>query len=312
VRVVGSKGRGVREIVKKGADFVVRIPMRGRIGSLNVSVAAALPLSDIARRRGAAAGTTVGANAGGTNRDNGSRMLVRYGARPLQRQTARAPDRGRRLRRATGVCKPSAGERHVSQQRVASEANMKGELANLDATEQAELLRRKEVSPLELVDAATTRIEKVNPQLNAVITPLFDKARAKAQQAGGSSLPDGPFRGVPFLLKDLVCATGGDPIYDGMRLLRDARFVAPRLKGDEVNMSSRKPVSSRKPDPLPAIPLAMLLLARVEECIEQLKESADQLGQSRDNKDASRVARETIDFLKHWLTSFQITAGRPL
>jgi Amidase len=183
---------------------------------------------------------------------------------------------------------------------------MKGELANLDATEQAELLRRKEVSPLELVDAAITRIEKVNPQLNAVITPLFDKARAKAQQAGGSSLPDGPFRGVPFLLKDLVCATGGDPIYGGMRLLRDARFVAPRLKGDEVNMSSRKP------DPLPAIPLAMLLLGRVEECIEQLKESADQLGQSRDNKDASRVARETIDFLKHWLTSFQITAGRPL
>ena len=58
---------------------------------------------------------------------------------------------------------------------------MKGELANLDATEQAELVRRKEVSPLELVDAAITRIEKVNPQLNAVITPLFDKARAQAQ-----------------------------------------------------------------------------------------------------------------------------------
>jgi hypothetical protein len=191
---------------------------------------------------------------------------------------------------------------------------MKGELANLDATEEAELVRRNEVSPLELVDAAITRIEKVNPQLNAVITPLFDKARAKAPQAGGGSLPDGPFRGVPFLLKNLVCATGGDPIYDGMRLLRDARFVAPRLKGDcqEVNMSSRKPVFSRKPDPLPAIPLAMLLLGRVEERIEQLKESADQLGQSRDNKDASRVAQETIDFLKHWLTSFQITAGRPL
>jgi hypothetical protein len=51
-------------------------------------------------------------------------------------------------------------------------------------------------------------------------------------------------------------------------------------------------MSSRKPDPLPAIHLAMLLLGRVEECIEQLKETADQLGQSRDNKDASRVARE--------------------
>jgi len=50
VRVVGSKGRGVREIVKKGADFVVRVPMRGRIGSLNVSVAAVLALFEIARR----------------------------------------------------------------------------------------------------------------------------------------------------------------------------------------------------------------------------------------------------------------------
>src|SRR6202049_5294534 len=104
---------------------------------------------------------------------------------------------------------------------------MKGELTNLYATEQAELVRRQEVSPLELVDAAITRIERVNPQLNAVITPLFDQARAQAQEARGSSLPDGPFRGVPFLLKDLICATGGDPIYGGMRLLRDARFVAP-------------------------------------------------------------------------------------
>jgi Asp-tRNA(Asn)/Glu-tRNA(Gln) amidotransferase A subunit family amidase len=42
---------------------------------------------------------------------------------------------------------------------------MKGDLANLDATEQAELVRRKEVSPLELVDAAITRIGAVNPQL---------------------------------------------------------------------------------------------------------------------------------------------------
>src|SRR5216683_3185907 len=115
----------------------------------------------------------------------------------------------------------------MSQQRVAYEVNMKGELTNLDATEQAELVRRKEVSPLELVDAAITRIEKVNPQLNAVITPLFDKARAQEQEGRGSSLPDGPFRGVPFLLKDLVCATGDDPLYEGMRLLRDARFVAP-------------------------------------------------------------------------------------
>ena len=53
--VVGSEGRGVREIVRKNADFVVRIPMHGKVGSLNVSVAAAVALFEIARRRAAAA-----------------------------------------------------------------------------------------------------------------------------------------------------------------------------------------------------------------------------------------------------------------
>jgi 23S rRNA (guanosine2251-2'-O)-methyltransferase len=49
--IVGAEGRGVRDIVKKGADFVVDIPMRGKVGSLNVSVAAAVALFEIARRR---------------------------------------------------------------------------------------------------------------------------------------------------------------------------------------------------------------------------------------------------------------------
>ncbi len=52
--VVGSEGRGVREIVKKNADFVVRIPMYGKVGSLNVAVAAAVALFEVARRRAAA------------------------------------------------------------------------------------------------------------------------------------------------------------------------------------------------------------------------------------------------------------------
>ncbi|MGH8012307.1 MAG: amidase [Candidatus Binataceae bacterium] len=101
---------------------------------------------------------------------------------------------------------------------------MKNEFANFDATEQAELVRQKDVTPLELVDAAIARIEAINPQLNAVITPLFEKARA---QAKNNSNPSGPFGGVPFLMKDLLCACAGDPLYSGMRLLRDARFVAP-------------------------------------------------------------------------------------
>jgi amidase len=87
----------------------------------------------------------------------------------------------------------------------------------LDATAQAELVRRGEVQPIELVDAAIARIERLNPSLNAVITPLFDQARAQA----AANLPGGPFRGVPLLLKDFLCHTAGDPYYEGMRFLRD-------------------------------------------------------------------------------------------
>src|SRR5262245_18050015 len=99
------------------------------------------------------------------------------------------------------------------------------ELACLDATDQAELVRKGEATSIELVDAAIARIEKINPQLNAVITPLFEKARTQARSA---TLPSGPFRGVPFVLKDLACATAGDPIHSGMRVLKEARYVAPR------------------------------------------------------------------------------------
>jgi amidase len=51
------------------------------------------------------------------------------------------------------------------------------ELSTMDATAQAELVRRRELTPLELVDAAIARIERVNPALNAVITPLYVAAR---------------------------------------------------------------------------------------------------------------------------------------
>ncbi|MFI5396817.1 MAG: amidase [Candidatus Binatia bacterium] len=95
--------------------------------------------------------------------------------------------------------------------------------AYLDATTQAELVRRREVTPKELVDAAIARIERINPQLNAVIIRLFEKARP---QAVARDLPDGPFRGVPFLLKDLICQSAGDPYHAGMRLLRERNWIA--------------------------------------------------------------------------------------
>src|SRR5437762_1824814 len=99
---------------------------------------------------------------------------------------------------------------------------MSDELALLDATAQAELVRQRQVSPRELVDGAIGRIERVNPQLNAVIIQRFEKARA---EAAAPELPDGPFRGVPFLLKDLICHSAGDPYHAGVRLLSELAWV---------------------------------------------------------------------------------------
>jgi amidase len=96
------------------------------------------------------------------------------------------------------------------------------ELVALDATAQAELVRKKEVSPLELVEAAIERIERLNPQLNAVVTPMYDLARA----AAAGPLPEGPFTGVPFLLKDLEASYGGVRMTSGSASLKD--YIAPQ------------------------------------------------------------------------------------
>jgi len=94
----------------------------------------------------------------------------------------------------------------------------------LDAVGQAELVQRAEISPAELLELSIARIEKLNPVLNAVIHEHFERARREA----AGRLPDGPFRGVPFLLKDLGTGNAaGDPIHWGTRFLRDARFRAP-------------------------------------------------------------------------------------
>ncbi|MEX0785502.1 MAG: amidase [Dehalococcoidia bacterium] len=87
----------------------------------------------------------------------------------------------------------------------------------LDATAQAALVRKREVTPLELLDAAVARIERLNPQLNAVVTPMFDQAR----RAASVPLPDGPFTGVPFLLKDLTAAYAGVPMTSGSLAMKD-------------------------------------------------------------------------------------------
>jgi len=81
----------------------------------------------------------------------------------------------------------------------------------------AELIRKNEVSAQEVCKEAIRRIDDVNPAINAVITPMYDIARQFSQE----SIPEGPFAGVPFLLKDLMAAYAGVPLTNGCRGLRN-------------------------------------------------------------------------------------------
>jgi amidase len=92
----------------------------------------------------------------------------------------------------------------------------------MDATDQAALVARGEVSPVELLDAAIERIERIDPVLNAVTIRWFDHAR---DTAGDPDLPAGPFRGVPFLIKDLYANYAGQRISNGNVALKRAGIV---------------------------------------------------------------------------------------
>src|SRR5499427_10818484 len=103
------------------------------------------------------------------------------------------------------------------------------ELTSLDATAQAELVRRKEAEARELVEAAIRRIERLNPTLNAVVTPMFEDALERA--AGG--LPEGPFTGVPFVLKDITAQ------YRGVRYTEGASFLADYVSTQDQELVMR-------------------------------------------------------------------------
>src|SRR5438309_1636735 len=90
------------------------------------------------------------------------------------------------------------------------------EIATLDASAQAELVRRGEMTAAELVEGAIERIERLNPTLNAVVTPAYQQA-LEAARAG----PTGPFAGVPYLLKDLIVECKGMRFTEGSVFLRD-------------------------------------------------------------------------------------------
>lgn len=79
-----------------------------------------------------------------------------------------------------------------------------GEYSSYDALGLAELIRNGEASASELVECAIARAEEVNPKLNAIVQPLYERARERAKQE-----LNGPFAGVPFLLKDLIQTIAG-------------------------------------------------------------------------------------------------------
>ncbi|QDQ29112.1 amidase [Chitinimonas arctica] len=85
-----------------------------------------------------------------------------------------------------------------------------------DATSLSQLVRQGQIHPSELLNAAIARCGAVNPALNAVIVPLFEQAAT----AAAGPLPDGPFSGVPFLLKDLLAALAGVPLSNGCKAMR--------------------------------------------------------------------------------------------
>ena len=101
---------------------------------------------------------------------------------------------------------------------------MSDELAALDATAQAALVTRRELSARELVDAAIERLERRNPELNAVIHSYLDLARERADAVEPGSAP---FAGVPMLMKDIGGAEAGQPNHAGMAALKRAGYREP-------------------------------------------------------------------------------------
>ncbi|MDY7228950.1 amidase [Hyalangium rubrum] len=97
------------------------------------------------------------------------------------------------------------------------------EYIQFDGLGLAALVRRKEVSAAELLQTALTALERTNPTLNAVIATLEDEARATLKQG----LPEGPFTGVPFLIKDIILHAANVPTAMGSRVLKELNLKLP-------------------------------------------------------------------------------------
>ncbi|MBO0860170.1 MAG: amidase [Chloracidobacterium sp.] len=142
-------------------------------------------------------------------------------------------DRARRafLKKSAIFTLATAGGSLLTEYAAAQVKPKLSELADYDALGLAELIREKRISPLELVDEVIGRVERVNPKINAVLTKLFDveKARERAKRGIG----DGPFAGVPVMLKNLTQ-------YKDARIDAGSRFFAKYIekKGNPFRTNS--------------------------------------------------------------------------
>ncbi|EDY86003.1 amidase [gamma proteobacterium HTCC5015] len=113
------------------------------------------------------------------------------------------------------------------------------EYAQYDALGLGELVRKGEVSASELLEAAIARVDAVNPSLNAVIHRFDERAR----NAVDRGLPEGPFQGVPFVLKDLMNACAGEPLSMGSRGVQwvppQDTTLAARYRSSGVNFFAK-------------------------------------------------------------------------
>ena len=97
------------------------------------------------------------------------------------------------------------------------------QLSRLDSVGLAEAIRKGELSPTEAVQSSINRIEEMDGDLNAVVTERFERA---LEDAAGE-IPDGAFRGVPFILKDLWTASADEPMHLGNKALKEANYISP-------------------------------------------------------------------------------------
>ena len=110
---------------------------------------------------------------------------------------------------------------------------MKNQYTSYDAVGLAQLIRDRETSPAELVQAAIEQVEKQNTKVNAVVHTRYDQALKEAEQV---SIMEQPFAGVPILLKDISQAIAGEPLTSGSKLFKqhkplyDSHFVAKLRK----------------------------------------------------------------------------------